>query len=497
MRFSVAIPTSVDATLQQHLLRPDRQEDLCFALWHPSQGATRTTALIGEALLPLSAERRVHGNTSFLPEYVERVIKVAVSNGAGVAFLHSHLGPGWQGMSPDDVAAETGLAPAVKGATGLPLVGLTLGTDGAWSARFWEKQAARRYERKWCESVRVVGDCLRVTYYDSLLPPPRIGPKLTRTVSAWGERKQSELARLRIGIAGAGSVGCIVAEALARMGIGRITLIDFDGIEEINLDRLLHASESDIGKAKVAMLAAALKRSATAEPFSVLPLENSIVEEDGFRAALDCDVLFSCVDRPWARYALNLIAYAHLIPVIDGGIAITTRPEKGLRHCTIRAHVAAPGRRCLECLGQYQSELVSLERDGWLDDPSYIKGLAADHPLKRRENVFGFSNMAASLEIMQMLSMVIAPSRIGNVGAQVYHFVDGSLDKENDPTCNQACFFSTVIARGDRAGVSCTERHRVAEDGRSARATPPQQLPRRGWGSWFRSLWPKAGFCRS
>ena len=305
-----------------------------------------------------------------------------------------------------------------------------------------------------------------------------------------GGAKQADLARLRFGIAGAGSVGCIVAEALARMGIGQITLIDFDGIEQINLDRLLHASQADIGKAKVAMLAAALKRSATAKPFFVLPLESSIVEEDGFRAALDCDVLFSCVDRPWPRYAFNLIAYAHLIPVIDGGIAITARPGKGLRHCSIRAHVAAPGRRCLECLGQYQSEFVSLERDGWLDDPSYIKGLSDNHALKRRENVFGFSNMAASLEIMQMLSMVIAPSRMGNVGAQVYHFVDGSLDKEKERACNQTCFFSTVIARGDRAGVSCTARHPLAEEARAARVIPPQVGARAGWRDWVRRLWP-------
>ena len=150
-----------------------------------------------------------------------------------------------------------------------------------------------------------------------------------------------------------------------------------------------------------------------------------------------------------------------------------------------------PGRRCLECLGQYQSELVSLERDGWLDDPSYIKGLSDNHPLKRRENVFGFSNMAASLEIMQMLSMVIAPSRMGNVAAQLYHFVDGSLDKENERRCNASCFFSTVIARGDRAGVSCTSRHRLAEEARASRAiTPQHEPPRGGWRQRFRSLWP-------
>jgi hypothetical protein len=373
-------------------------------------------------------------------------------------------------MSPDDIEAEQRLAPRAKGATGLPIVGLTLGTDGAWSARFWEKSGPRRYQRHWCETTRVVGSRLAMTYDDRALPPPALRPELVRTVSAWGQAPQATLARLRIGVIGAGSVGFIVAEALARMGIAHIRLMDFDAVEVHNLDRLLYATRRDVHIAKVSVLARALRRNATASPFTVDELEYSVVEEEGFRAALDCDVLFSCVDRPWPRSALNFIAYAHLIPVIDGGVAVRVKPQgKGLSHADMRAHVAAPTRRCLECLGQYNPGLVSTEREGFLDDPHYIAGLPEDHPIKRNENVFAFGMSAASLEIFQLLSMVIAPLGMSNPGAQLYHFVNGRMDIEQKPDCEATCFSSRMLAMGDSAGIKETARHRVAEQARAQR----------------------------
>ncbi len=67
MNYSVAIPENLNEDLHNHLIRRDGQEDLCFALWNPSHGIVRTTALIQDILLPQNGERRVHGNASFLP----------------------------------------------------------------------------------------------------------------------------------------------------------------------------------------------------------------------------------------------------------------------------------------------------------------------------------------------------------------------------------------------------------------------------------------------
>jgi molybdopterin-synthase adenylyltransferase len=306
--YSVAMPEDLSASARQHLLRVDRQEDLCFALWHPSNGLTRKSALIRQLIMPLPSERNVHGNVSFEPAFFERALAEAASQGAGLALLHSHsLGRGWQGMSTDDVVAENGHAASVYGATRLPFVGLTLAGDGAWSARFWERIAPRTYARRDCATVRVVGDRLKVTYMDRLAPPPRATASQIRTISAWGATKQANLARLRVGMAGAGSVGGFIAEGLARTGFEDVVAIDYDTIEEKNLDRLLYATPKDVGAVKVHILAEHLKIRATAESFNVRPVVRAVYEEEGFRAALDCDVLVACVDRPWGRHVLNLL----------------------------------------------------------------------------------------------------------------------------------------------------------------------------------------------
>lgn len=110
MIYSAALSTELNKQALSHLLRVDGQEDLCFALWRPSQGRDRLSGLLWKIILPEPGERQVHGNVSFLPSYLERAIDIALENQAGLAFLHSHPVPGWQNMSQDDIDAENRLA---------------------------------------------------------------------------------------------------------------------------------------------------------------------------------------------------------------------------------------------------------------------------------------------------------------------------------------------------------------------------------------------------
>lgn len=447
--WSVALTSMLNAEIGRYLIRADEQEDLLFALWTPSQGKQRLTALLHTPIYPVEGDRQRHGNASFNPQYFERVCSAAMAEGCGIAFLHSHPFPGWQGMSLDDVRAEQKMAGAVAALTDLPLVGMTVGSDGTWSARMWEHLEGKQYDRKWCAAVRKVGVQLRADFNDQLVPIPTFREHLKRTITVWGKENHVHLARLRIGIVGLGSVGSMVADALAHMGIERFVLIDFDEIQTHNRDRLLIATDGDIGELKIVVAERHIKKVATAARTEVLLAPYSIAEEQGYRAALDCDVLFSCVDRPRPRQILSHLAYAHLIPVIDGGIEVRFKHEK-FSGVDWQLQTVAPGRPCLECLGAFDPADAETEKAGMLDDPSYLKGLPSDHRFKRNENVYPFSANLASLEVLQFVALVTGIAGIDDFGIQRYRYMPGVLESETQCTCRANCGISNFIAQGDR-----------------------------------------------
>jgi len=446
---SVAMTEEVDHLLGQHLDKGPRQEDLTFAFWRPSRGARRYTGILYEAALPEDGDRILDGNVAFTANYLERVLSVVPSD-TGIALLHSHLGPGWQGMSDDDVVAERDrLAGAVAGRTGLPILGLTRGTDGAWSARYWLRVGRRQYARHWASTVRIVGQRLRITFHPKLAPPPPDQPSQQATISVWGSEAQSDVARTHVGIVGLGSVGSIVAEGLSRIGLQRVTYIDHDTIEARNLDRTLGSIPEDASQRtpKVEVARRLSSVSHTALAFDCRPVPHSLLTEDGLRAALDCDALVGCVDRPWPRSVLNTIAKAHLIPLIDGGILARVQPDGRPLHVDWKIHTVGPSRRCLYCLGAVPRSDVALDITGKLDDPDYIRGLTvAERERYARRNVFPFSLSVASHEILQLVGLITGMTRIGGVGPQHYSAYPGIMVVDQVSDCDADCEVNQLTA---------------------------------------------------
>jgi len=74
--------------------------------------------------------------------------------------------------------------------------------------------------------------------------------QFSRSEILWGAEAQVKLANARVAVFGIGGVGGYAVEALARAGVGSITLIDDDKVCLTNINRQLHATHSTIGQYK-------------------------------------------------------------------------------------------------------------------------------------------------------------------------------------------------------------------------------------------------------
>ena len=446
MRYSVAMTGDVEAVMRDHLIRLDGQEDVLIATYVLSTGIERTTALIKSVIFPSDGDRFVHGNASFTGGYVLRASNEARALGHGVVLLHSHPNAeGWQSLSSLDWETESEYERVARGITKMPLVGMTLGgRDTSWSARLW-------FDRRtptWAESVRSVSPKLGVTWNERIRPIPRVTRSQQRTVSSWGEDTQASIARLRVLVVGSGSVGLDVAQRLAATGLETVGVMDYDAVETVNLDRMIGATRLDaaLGRCKVDVAERLMKSSATAESFEIRRHEMSITDPVGVKAALDYDVIFSCVDGPWARAVLNAIAYSDLIPVIDGGIALDTFRDGRMRNGIWRAHTLVPGRPCMACLGQLVVGDVPLDRDGLLDDAEYIAGAHRDAP--SRQNVAALSASVSGALLAQFVSLTAHPGGRG-IPAPLRYVLSTHTLEHSTADSGLYCPYETATTAGD------------------------------------------------
>jgi len=80
-----------------------------------------------------------------------------------------------------------------------------------------------------------------------------------RTELLIGSEGLEKVRQARVMVVGLGGVGGFAAEAMARAGVGQMTIVDHDRVAESNLNRQLLALHSTLGKSKVAVMAERLR----------------------------------------------------------------------------------------------------------------------------------------------------------------------------------------------------------------------------------------------
>ena len=90
---------------------------------------------------------------------------------------------------------------------------------------------------------------------DQNMPAPLQDADLERRFGGlarlYGQAGAQRIRQAHVVVVGLGGVGSWAAEALARSGVGRLSLIDFDHIAESNINRQVHALDTTVGRAKV------------------------------------------------------------------------------------------------------------------------------------------------------------------------------------------------------------------------------------------------------
>jgi molybdopterin/thiamine biosynthesis adenylyltransferase len=233
--------------------------------------------------------------------------------------------------------------------------------------------------------------------------------RFDRSVRAFGIDGQRRLEALTIGIVGVGGLGSMVAEQLARLGIGELVIVDPDRIEKSNLPRLVGAFDHHVGQPKVTAVREHLWRSGR-DSLSVKAVQTPIQEQPSVLD--DCDIVVGCVDSVTARSFCNEYAVKQLCYYLDAGVRIDTPDEsESTDEQTIEltgyVHLVAPGSTaCFDCLGRHDQAAARIEQLSPAErDAERERGYIDDEELRPEPAVIHLNGQCASKVVSVLVGL--------------------------------------------------------------------------------------------
>jgi molybdopterin/thiamine biosynthesis adenylyltransferase len=332
--------------LRAHLFQPDNDEHAAVALAGVAEISGRLVLLVRELHLIAAADfgPGEYGYRQISPRRIAELSLRAADEKLAYVALHSHPGASTSvALSRDDLSGHQRLFPHLLDIVGAPIAGLALGEHAA-AGEVWLPNGDTRQ----VSQMRIVGRALERLEPSAIAVSRGIDARFDRQARLFGAEGQAILAELHVAIVGAGGGGSIIVEQLAHLGVGQLTLIDYDVVKDVNLSRIVGATPSDAVRRekKVVVLQRLVDRI---DPTIRCDAIRGDISDEGVAAALlDCDFVFLATDTTTSRLVLNAVAHRFLVPAVQIGAKVETSPS-GEVEVYVAVRPVFPHRGCLHC----------------------------------------------------------------------------------------------------------------------------------------------------
>ncbi|MBP7247807.1 MAG: tRNA threonylcarbamoyladenosine dehydratase [Negativicutes bacterium] len=175
---------------------------------------------------------------------------------------------------------------------------------------------------------------------------------LIRLKMIYGEESVANLKKKKVILFGVGGVGSFTAEALARSGIGAITLVDFDRVSVTNINRQMPARIDTVGRLKVEVVREDIRAINPECDVQIVSQAFKSPELTPGILTTDFDYVIDAIDDVPAKTELLIWAYENKIPVVSSMGAGNKVDPTAFRIADIsKTHTCALARAIRKSLG--------------------------------------------------------------------------------------------------------------------------------------------------
>lgn len=137
-----------------------------------------------------------------------------------------------------------------------------------------------------------------------------------------GKARLLQLNTKKLFIIGAGGLGCPLLLYLSRFKLKQITLVDYDIIDESNLERQILFDKKDVGKEKAKVVADKINQF-TKTKYYVEPIENINKNKKMLSNLIESDIIIDCTDSPCTKKFIFELCIKHNKPLVYGSVVGT------------------------------------------------------------------------------------------------------------------------------------------------------------------------------